>query len=212
MLDPFLRTLRLIRNLKRAYNRNYFDFTRNKIEINGIPRPWFNYPAIQFLDTLDLSAKKIFEWGAGNSTRYFKYRGSVTYSVEHEKSWAQSLSKELDCEIVYLADANDYVNELVNQNQHFDVILIDGELRQLCAKTFLHYIKSHSPSMLIFDNSDWYTPAVLELMSESKWTPIFFNGFAPLITYETQTLFLLNNEFKIDFIGGLQPFGGTLNK
>ncbi len=34
---------------------------------NAKPLPWFTYPAIEYLNQLDLSSCAIFEWGCGNS-------------------------------------------------------------------------------------------------------------------------------------------------
>lgn len=38
------------------------------INKNREPIPWYTYPAIEYLSSLDFSNKNIFEYGGGNST------------------------------------------------------------------------------------------------------------------------------------------------
>ena len=38
------------------------------------PIPWYTYPAIEFLNQIDFSVKSVFEFGSGNSTRYWAKR------------------------------------------------------------------------------------------------------------------------------------------
>ena len=208
--DPLLRTFRFMKNINKAYDRKFFDFSRNKIQIKGLPRPWFNYSAIQFLDTIEFQNKKIFEWGAGNSTRYFKARGAIIESVEHNKNWASSLSKETNTQVFFMDTQENYTEQLVKLNKHFDVVIIDGEFREDCAEIFIQYIQKFSPSLLIFDNSDWYPKSTAKLLSNLSYIPIFINGFAPLVTYETQTLFLIAKGFSLEFISGNSPFGSSI--
>jgi|LakMenEpi03Aug12_release.lakeMendotaPanAssembly.Ray.scaffolds.fasta_scaffold918007_1 hypothetical protein len=196
-----------MKNINKAYDRKIFDFSRNEIQIKGLPRPWFNYSAIQFLDTIEFQNKKIFEWGAGNSTRYFKARGAIIESVENNKNWASSLSKELNTQVYLMDTQENYCQKLIRLNKHFDVVIIDGEFREDCAEVLMQYTQKFSPSLLIFDNSDWYPKSIAKLLSNSNWIPVFINGFAPLVTYETQTLFLIAKEFNLEFISGIRPLG-----
>lgn len=41
------------------------------VDKDGNPIPWYTYPAIEFLNSLDFSSKNVFEYGTGNSTLWW---------------------------------------------------------------------------------------------------------------------------------------------
>lgn len=72
----------------RSFEKNYF--LKRK-------QPWFSYAAIDFLNTLELKQKLVFEYGSGGSTLYWLKRGAWVTSVEHDPVWYNSLhNKRLD--------------------------------------------------------------------------------------------------------------------
>ena len=48
---------------------------------DGRPVPWMTYPAICYLEQLDFSQKRVFEYGCGSSTAYWAKRALRTISV-----------------------------------------------------------------------------------------------------------------------------------
>ena len=51
------------------------------------PIPWYTYAAIDYLDQLDFSEKRVFEYGSGNSTLYWSQRCKAVVAVEHSEEW-----------------------------------------------------------------------------------------------------------------------------
>ncbi len=51
------------------------------IDANGQPLPWLTYPCIDFLRSLDLRDKSVFEWGCGHSTLFFAERANRVVSI-----------------------------------------------------------------------------------------------------------------------------------
>src|SRR5690606_34829880 len=59
---------------------------RTSVNINNQPIPWFTYSFIDFLEGRLNKNLSIFEYGSGNSTRYFAERVRHISSLEHDKS------------------------------------------------------------------------------------------------------------------------------
>ena len=49
--------------------------------------PWLTFDALDFLNSLPLYRKKIFEYGSGGSTLFWLRKGAFCVSVEHDSSW-----------------------------------------------------------------------------------------------------------------------------
>jgi hypothetical protein len=53
--------------------------------------PWITFNAIDFLETIDLTNKQVFEYGSGGSTLYWLSKEAFVVSVEHDHSWYNRL-------------------------------------------------------------------------------------------------------------------------
>lgn len=193
--SPILASLHLWTNFHNAYFRKVISFNRSEISFDGEVKPWFNYPAIEFLDSLELDGLQIFEWGCGNSTLYFNQRGLKTLSVEHIPEWARSVEAKTNGEVLVIQDPEIYVDALRLSKRSWNIVLIDGEKRGSCARAFIKFLENHDCQMLIFDNANWFPETTKFLCSKTNWIPLLMNGFAPLVEYPTQTLFLINPRF-----------------
>ncbi len=58
--------------------------------------PWLTYDAINFLEKICNSDKRVFEWGSGGSTLFFAARCKDVTSIEHDTFWIQSLRDKLE--------------------------------------------------------------------------------------------------------------------
>ena len=54
-------------------------------------QPWLVFDAIDFLNTLPLKGKKVFEYGSGGSTLFWLNRGSECISIEHDPAWYNTM-------------------------------------------------------------------------------------------------------------------------
>ena len=62
---------------------------------NGSPIPWFTYPAIDFLDSIELESKNVLEVGGGFSTLYWALRGCSGISLELDQDWSIEITNTL---------------------------------------------------------------------------------------------------------------------
>jgi hypothetical protein len=104
--------------------------------------------------------KTMLEWGSGGSTIEFSPFLEQYYSIEHNKEWYDKVNLELinrnyqnvNYNFVPQTHPNlsddqseyyhfeDYINIVDTFNTKFDIVLIDGRARRLCAKKIIPYL------------------------------------------------------------------------
>jgi len=160
------------------------------VAADGSPIPWYTYPAIEYLNQLNAVDLKIFEYGCGNSSLYWARKGAHVWSVEHSSEWheqfsAQSLSPN---NILLRQGKHSYAQAIHEQDEVFDIIIIDGVWRNDCCREALKRIRHDG--IIILDNSDWYAD-VAATLRENNLFQIDFNGFGPINNYcWTTSIFL----------------------
>lgn len=172
------------------------------IDLEGKPIPWYTYPAIEFLNQIDLKNKSIFEFGSGNSTRFWKSRCSRLVSVEHDKKWFDKVKNDLPSQVDYNLIEIDYHQSINNFDEKFDVIIIDGKNRFECALESIK--KLNEDGFIILDNSDWYQKTS-KLLRDNDLIEIDFSGFGPINEYTWTTSFYLKRNVKFKPAYNRQP-------
>lgn len=163
------------------------------IDKDGNPIPWFTYPAIDYLDQLDLSDKVMLEWGAGNSSLFFSSRVKEIFSVEHNEEWLKKVkSFGLKNQNIVFAEQAHYADFPKSFQRSFDIILIDGIERNDCATTTLKLIKSDG--LIILDNSDRHDD-IAKILRDNNFIQIDFHGFGPINNYTWTTSIFLGRSF-----------------
>ncbi len=133
-------------------------FKKRAIDRDGKPIPWLSYPIIDFLRTRDLTGLHVFEYGSGSSTIWFSQRVEKIISCEHDFDWYERIKSQTkdigNVEILYrqLEKGSTYQEEVVNQEQEFELILIDGRRRNLCGINSKRALRPNG--IIIWDNSD----------------------------------------------------------
>lgn len=116
------------------------------VDRNGIQFPWYTSPVLDILDTMDFTGKRIFEYGSGHSTLWYRSRGASVACVDSEKEWA-NLTRAF-----YTKNKEEYLEWIYKAPPvgKFDVVCIDGDFRDEC---FEHALRSLKPGgMIIIDN------------------------------------------------------------
>ena len=174
------------------------------VDRNGMALPWLTYPAIEYLEQLDLSKRRVFEFGCGNSTFFWAQRVEAVHSVEHNREWYDLISADApgNCQLTYAPTEKEYLEVLGKDGRRWDLIVIDGILRTKCAATV--FLSLAPGGMIILDNSDWYADLAAYLRSTSL-LQIDFSGFGPVNDYAWTTSIFFDRNFAIPPRTGRQP-------
>lgn len=129
-------------------------------DVDGCILPWYTSPCLEWMVSLDLKEKVIFEYGIGDSSLWYERQGAYNFGIEsNEDWWMYVVSKS--------AHKNPYTftkskeRYLLGENDHrilFDLIIIDGLYRDECTEYALKVLKPSG--YLIIDN--WKQPSVEE--------------------------------------------------
>lgn len=206
--DKFLRAVNILANeyaLKKSMKEG------NCIDKEGRPIPWYTYPAIEYLKQLDFSDKRIFEFGSGNSSLYWSGVAKEIVTVENDKEWYDSRlgQKKENMKMLYRELGEGYHKSIEEENGSFDVVVIDGRLRDKCCESA---IKKVAPDgLIILDNServgkeDEYKRAI-GILKNANLIQVDFCGFGPLNDYTWSTSFFFSRSFDFKSINHpIQP-------
>lgn len=178
------------------------------VAANGEPLPWFTYPAIEYLKQLDFSDKRVFEYGAGNSSLFWAARASEVVSVESNREWFDRISGACpdNLHLSLHTGKQGYVESIAQQDGKFDVIVIDGQWRNACAAVCAAHLNSNG--MIIVDNSDRHYSGC-DLLREQGFLQIDFSGFSPVNGYTSTTSVFVHAQTSIQTGYSLPvPMGG----
>jgi len=122
-----------------------------------MPYPWYTRPCIEWLLTLDLEGKDIWEYGVGDSTRWYQAKGCDTFGVDHDPAWvSMKMGEDFSCAYHITSQKERYIYPF--DHLEYDIIVIDGLFRDDCTEPALKQLKSGG--FLIIDN---YKQASAEL-------------------------------------------------
>jgi hypothetical protein len=178
--------------LNKQYGHQLSQKTGLPVDVKGKPLPWFTYPAIDYLEQLNFTEKDFFEWGSGHSSKYFAARSKSITSIEASEEWYNKGKLSLlPNQMLFFKTGDDYINAIKDTAKQFDVIIIDGILRDGCAAVATDYLKKGG--MIIYDNSE-RDPFVCKSIRDKGLIQIDFHGFGP-INYYTWTTSLFFKDF-----------------
>jgi len=166
--------------------------------------PWLTYPAIEYIKQLDLSDKRVLEYGSGFSTMFWAKRTKSVVSIEDDKAWYEKLKPQLPGNVNYIhvKDEAEYVGAASKLESQFDIIVNDGIYRLSCAKASRP--KLADGGMVILDNSDWVTQTCA-FYRDSDLIEVDMAGFTPLNKYPMTTSFFFSRSVKLKPAHGEQP-------
>lgn len=173
---------------------------------NNLICPWYTRNFLDLLLSWDISNWKVFEYGSGDSTIWWKHNARSVYSVETNKEWSEKVGS------MYIDNEEDFIRyptTLIN-DELFDCIIIDNDKfsRDKCTE---YALKSLKPTgILIIDN--WHQESVppniwenTDLLLSSYTLNIFHQPGHP--DWKTLYVSLNNKEPKKKMIKNRKPNG-----
>jgi hypothetical protein len=178
------------------------------VDGEGKAIPWYTYPAIEFLKSLDLSKSRVFEYGCGNSSIFWAQRSNAVFAVENNAEWAH-IVRDLNVPgltVIEAVDRNAYIGAAETVGGEFDVVIVDGRFRRACVQVASKVV--HETGMIIFDNADWY-PDACDDLREHGWFQIDFSGLGPINPYAWTTAVFLKTPVAFQRLSNVSPVGGN---
>jgi hypothetical protein len=155
---------------------------------DGAPIPWYTYPAIEFIEPRIGRDMRVFEYGSGWSTLWWAERVAEVFSVEHDTAWSALVQPRLpaNARVALRTEADRYVGEIETSGGEFDIVVVDGEHRNKCARAAAARVKP--TGAIVFDNSDRVSFADgVRYLSDAGWLRIDFFGLIPCYAYKNCT-------------------------
>lgn len=189
----------------------WWKYKRRNLDPLSCDRPWINFKAKEYLDSILNSEMIVFEYGSGSSTLYFSRRVKKIFSLENEKKWYDSLNRYIDnlninnIEYRLIEEVNSETDSIYmssNKNfeeyvkfidsfpdNNFDIIVVDGRARKACIKHAISKLKKNG--YLLVDNSErkGYFDGNENLFDTSTWNLVDFVGPTPYDFEFSQTSF-----------------------
>jgi len=189
-----------------AYGHKRSLKTKESVDQHGNPIPWITYPALFFLNQLELEEKIVFEWGMGNSTLFFANKAKEITSIENKSKWFNRINAhKKDNMILYLIDLDNYADAInKGKDKKYDIIVIDGELNERfnCAKNAINHLAQGG--MIILDNSDWLKNTT-KFLRGNNLIQVDMAGIGPINDYHWCTSLFLNRSYNFKSKDEKQP-------
>lgn len=99
--------------------------------------PYYTHPALEVIRKWDLKGKRIFEYGVGASTLWWRSRGAIVKGVDNNEEYAAQLG------VKHVTNRQQYIETPI-WDDAFDIIIVDGEpieWRDDCIKGALEALK-----------------------------------------------------------------------
>ena len=172
------------------------------VDAAGSPLPWVTYPAIEFIQKRIKPEMRVFEYGSGGSTTWWANQVSEVVSVEHDRAWFEKVAKNKHPHVkLYQIDLiykGDYSKKILEYENRFDVVVVDGRDRVNCVKNCLQALKPSG--VVVLDNSDrpQYSEGVAFLFANG-FKKIEFIGLCPIVNFKSETaiFYRIENAFGI---------------
>lgn len=149
----------------------------------GLPLPWYTYPAIDFLAQRDFAGRHVLEIGGGQSTLWWQARAKSVLTIEGDRDWYQRIAGQMATNVsihhvpVEPDDSLAQIRQLIDKHgtQKFDVIVVDGHRRRELAAMAFEYLAPRGAILL--DNAEGY--GFHEEIRARHCRKVDFYGFAP---------------------------------
>jgi hypothetical protein len=186
----------------------------SSVNVLGEPVPWYTYPCIEFLSGLSFEGKNVWEYGCGNSTRWWAARAQSVRAVENEVDWHTLVRKMIPGNAsvdLVASDRRKYVDAILANGSKFDVIVVDGLVTDLyryeCCTVAAGVLKPGG--MIVLDNSDWL-PQSCAFLADQGFTQIEFNGFSPINHVPGRTSVFFRDQLIFERLPHKPTVGGII--
>ena len=162
--------------------------TKRSVDAQGQPIPWYSYPFLYFIAPRIKAHFEVFEYGSGNSTRWYAQRVQHIAAVEHDTDWIKIVAPQLpqNARLIEKPLGAPYVQAVALAGKKYHLVVVDGRQRVDCARYAINYLTPDG--VLILDNSEReiYQPA-REYLQQQGFRCLDFRGMTPIVSINSCT-------------------------
>lgn len=197
--------LRSVTILSESYGHRMSINQNRCIDRHGNPIPWYTYPAIEYLQSLDFTTARVLEYGSGASSLWWAALADSVLAVEHDAGWYNQVQQHQvpNLTIKLAQSVDDYVTAGAGSGEPFQVVIIDGIHRHRCAQQLKQIIANEC--LIVLDNSDWHPQTAKLLREDLDLLQVDFHGFGPINPYTSTTSIFFTRNFKVTPSQGRLP-------
>lgn len=187
-------------------------------DVLGQPIPSWSYPALHFVNGLDLTGVRVFEYGSGASTVYWRNRysheiRSYTAVETNEAVFKHYSAKDgFYRDNVHLYPAGDpagrfaSIEELLfNPNRPFDFTVVSGEFLHRHFELEHSLAITDSLGVILVDDVQWFPNFIEQFCADHRFYRLDFVGVAPGIPYPKITSLLFKEPLRFQAAKVLVP-------
>jgi len=160
-------------------------------DTDGNQIPWMNYSVIKFLKDRLSKDLNLFEFGSGNSTKFYSRLVRSVVSVEHNKSWFKLVEETLseNAELIFKDKDidGDYCRAMNSTGQQYDVVIVDGRDRVNCVKQSIKVLTDRGVILLDDCHRERYQEGI-EFARDNGFRTIVFENLKPKGTEIDKTM------------------------
>ncbi|PID53554.1 MAG: SAM-dependent methyltransferase [Micrococcales bacterium] len=174
--------------------------------------PWWTYPAIEVIEAFLAGRKdaRVLEFGSGASTLWLAQRCAELHSVEHHADFAETVRGLLEQRpeaaerttlhvvpappsdnprlpsrkpIAHGLDFADYVRVIDQAGGQFDLVVVDGRVREACLHASLDHVTDGG--RILMDDSQ--RKRYREAMAQTGWAIRTYRGLSPATPFVRDT-------------------------
>src|SRR2546421_497353 len=132
--------------------------SRKPVDGRGNPIPWYSYPAIHFLSTINWEDSRVLEFGSGYSTLWWAARAGHVTTIEGDPEWFRVVQSKggafPNVRAIFRDDHLAHARAPVLLDETFDVVVVDGGDRYLCAESAAQVVASDG--LIILDDAEGF--------------------------------------------------------
>lgn len=174
---------------------------KSSVDSFGNQIPWYTYSFLDAFSDRIPGDLRVFEYGSGNSTKWWAERTDEVVSVEHHEGWYRNVMSEMPANVTLMfrqLDGGAYENAIIEAGGKFDLIILDGRERVACSKACLQALSDRG--VIIWDNSERlrYGEGIKSLL-KLGFRQLRYTGFIPIdfAPSETSIFYRDGNCFNI---------------
>lgn len=178
------------------------------VDRRGAPLPWYSYPAIDLLRAKDLSACRVLEFGAGQSTIWWAERAREVVALEADSGWYDELVPNLPANVrLHLTEPHlAAMRAALRGEGRFDIAVVDGLDRLAAAQLALELCAEGGAILLDNSEGHWGPPPsypLIDLFRAAGFLRVDLYGYAPGVVLPQCTSLFFRGDCRL--LHGAEP-------